>query len=210
MKLDLKPISNIHKLFPVDVMEFEGIEIDQCVIDALRHEELGMYNFPSTVYTSRGDLHKRPEFSNLLRQIQECLNSYMVHYYLDTEKLAVSLMWAVLSREKSGGCHPMHRHAMSVVSGILYLTDGVSTVFHDPVTARNYDTLEVMRRDGWEPYEYIPARKGTLILFPGWFMHSSQPNTEDKERWCISFNTMPEGDTNNTADDYPQVRLKVL
>jgi len=210
MKLDLKPISNIHKLFPTEVMEFEGIEIDQCVWDALHNEELGIYNFPWTVYTSRGDLHKRPEFSNLLRQIQECLNSYMVHYYLDTNSLTVSLMWAVLSQGKSGGCHPLHRHTMSAISGILYLTDGVSTVFHDPVTPRNFDALEIARRDGWLPYEEIPARKGKLILFPGWLMHKSQPNDQEEDRWCISFNTMPEGDTNNTADDYPQVRLQVL
>ena len=209
MKFDLKPVKTIHDIFPTQIMEFEDIEIPQCVWDALHNEELGLYNFPNTVYTSRGDLHKRPEFALITKQVQDCLDTYMVQHMLSCNRLEISLMWSVFAKAREGGHHPIHRHTMSAVCGILYLTDGVSTVFHDPVTSRSYDCLEVERNDGWHPYWSNPAKKGTILLWPGWLLHSSQPNNTENDRWGISFNSLPTGDVNNTANDYPQARISI-
>ena len=165
--IELEDIDRIHKLFPVEVMQFKCPDhIVGQALELLYDEELGMHNLGTTVYTSRGDLHTRPEWTEVCNFIQECLNRWMVHYQLYCNELTLSLMWGVFSKAKSGGGHPIHRHPMSAVSGVLYLTDGVSTIFHDPVTSRNTDTLEVLRNDGWYPEETIAAKRGKLILFP--------------------------------------------
>lgn len=207
--IELEDIDRIHKIFPVEIMQFKcPDEIVDQALELLYDEELGLHNFPNTVYTSRGDLHTRPEWNTVSDFIQQCLNRWMVHYQLSCNELTLSLMWGVYSKAKEGGCHPMHRHAMSSVCGVLYLTDGVSTIFHDPVTSRNTDTLEVLRNDGWFPEETIAAKRGKLVLFPGWLMHSSQGNDRE-ERWALSFNSLPTGDVNNTAQDYPMARIQV-
>ena len=207
--IELEDIDRIHKLFPVEVMQFKCPDhIVGQALELLYDEELGMHNLGTTVYTSRGDLHTRPEWTEVSNFIQECLNRWMVHYQLYCNELTLSLMWGVFSKAKSGGGHPIHRHPMSAVSGVLYLTDGVSTIFHDPVTSRNTDTLEVLRNDGWFPEETIAAKRGKLILFPGWLFHSSEGN-DGEDRWAVSFNSMPTGDVNNTAQDYPMARIQV-
>ena len=208
--IELEDIDRIHKLFPVEMMQFKcPDDIVDKALELLYDEELGLHNFPNTVYTGRGDLHTRPEWTEVTNYIQQCLNRWMVHYKLQCDELTVSLMWGVYSKANEGGKHPMHRHSMSAVCGVLYLTDGVPLVIHDPVTSRNWDTLEIMREDGWDCEVEIAAKRGKLVLFPGWLVHGSRGNDRDTERWAISFNSLPTGDVNNTAQDYPMARIKV-
>ncbi len=127
--MTIKEFDTVHQIFPTEIMEFKDIEIPQCVLDALQDEELGLTNFPYGVYTSKGNLHHRPEFALVNKQIQDCLDRWTISYKLMCDRLKVSLMWAVFSKAHSNASHPTHRHPYAAVCGILYLTDGVSTIF---------------------------------------------------------------------------------
>lgn len=207
--MTIKEFDTVHQIFPTEIMEFKDIEIPQCVLDALHDEELGLTNFPYGVYTSKGNLHHRPEFALVNKQIQDCLDRWTISYKLMCDRLKLSLMWAVYSKAHSNASHPTHRHPYAVVSGILYLTDGVSTIFHDPVVSRERDCLEITREDGWLPYWSNPAKKGTLLLWPGWLMHSSAQNDAPTDRWALSFNAMPDGHVNMTSFNYPMANISI-
>ena len=146
-------------------------------------------------------------------EFEECLEEFKVTFALQCDRLDISLMWGNIAPAGSGVGHPRHRHNMSLVSGVFYLTGGVATVFHDPVYPRTMDCMEVISdnfkvRGG--PIEKIAAEEGKLILFPSWLVHESDRHFFDYDRMTISFNGFPAGNVNPGPFDYPMANIEVL
>ena len=210
-------VNELH-LFPVRIREYWKPEDDihDHLIEYFKTYPAMPSNFPEGVITSKPDLHKcdNDHVVKLNYFFQEALAEYRTQYQLYCDKLEISMEWFNHAPAGSGLGHPLHRHPMSYVSAVYYLTEGAKTAFDDPCTPRVYDSLELNRAKEmeaeWGICETIDAEPGKLILFPSWLRHFSGRQMEDFDRWTISFNVFPDGKSNLGPWDIPQLDDKVL
>ena len=188
------------QLFPVEFYTFK------CPLDLtpwIRHLETtnaGAKYGTNISYTS--NLHTLPEYEPLFAWFVDCLEQVRTECQYDCDSLSVTSSWANCALAGAAMRQNYHRHSMSFLSGVFYLTEGVPTIFEDPVIHRTQAQIEVLRK-GWRgPFEAIENEPGKLVLFPSWMYHSTPPHWGDNDRWVISFNTLPTGAVNyNTATD---------
>ena len=203
-----------HDLFPTTVYEFrlegEDMEMMYQAHEFAKTLSMQMYNFPAGVRTSRGDIHKEEPMKPLCGFFEDCLDYIRCDLALQVEALKISLAWANFAPAGSGVGHPLHRHNYSYLSGVFYFTEGSDTIFQDPVDIRNLDTLEITRDHFDGPFERIKAEPGKLVIFPGWLRHYSDPHAGEKDRWSMSFNSLPHGAVNAGPQGVPMARIKVL
>lgn len=208
--------SDIH-LFPVVLREYQNPQdINAELIEVFKTYPAQQSNFPEGVITSRPDLHKcdNKVVDQLFAFFEDSLMEYRVHNKLYCDALQISLSWFNHAPAGSGFGHPLHRHPMSYISAVYYLTEGAPTYFDDPCTPRTSDTLDVWKDDlvncGWGINEKIEATPGKLILFPSWLKHYSGRQMEKYDRWTVSFNAFPVGKVNVGPWDMPQLNIKLL
>jgi hypothetical protein len=206
-------------LFPVVLREYHNPDhkdLHPRLIEFLSEYPSQQSNIPEGVYTSRPDLHKIEDGpAEELRQFfWDCLAEYRYNYKLYCDGFEISLMWSNHAPAGSGFGHPLHRHPMSYLSAVYYMTDGASTYFEDPCTPRTSDTLDVFMHDkmtsDWGINEKIDAEPGKLIIFPSWLKHYSGRQLDNFDRWTVSFNAFPIGKINMGPWDMPQLNVKVL
>tara|TARA_B100001250_G_scaffold399911_1_gene409844 strand:- start:3911 stop:4531 length:621 start_codon:yes stop_codon:yes gene_type:complete len=201
-------------IFPTTIFQFQ-LEDEEILNDSLKIVEdlkMAQFNFPHRVLSSHGDLHKREDLKPLYNWFHKCLEEVKQEEDLQCDRLKISLSWANWSPPMSGGGHPLHRHNYSYLSAVFYFTEGAPTTFLDPVDIRGLDTLEILKGDRIScPNEVnIDAERGKLILFPGWLRHCSLPHGGDKNRFTISFNSLPDGKINGGPGGIPVAEIKVL
>ena len=205
-------------LFPVKVREYRKPD-DECNAELIKFFKTypqKQSNFPEGVITSKPDLYKCDNV--WVKRIHEwfncCLEEYWNQYQLHCDHLQISQSWFNCAPAGDGFGHPLHRHPMSYVSAVYYLTEGSPTAFDDPCTPRVYDTLDIhMHKEmeaEWGINETIEAEPNKLIIFPAWLRHFSGSHFADYDRWSMSFNAFPTGKINIGPWDYPQLEVKVL
>ena len=185
-------------IFPTNIYAFKNDSIDnKYYIDLLSKETLKEH----TALSSTENLHCKKEYTELFNWFYECIEQLRQAKRYDCDKIEITSSWANKYYADSGMYHSPHKHSMSMYSGVYYLTKGAATVFEDPVHHRVQAQLEVLRH-AFQPFEYIDAEPGKLILFPSWLFHSTTFNHEPIDRWSIAFNTFPAGKINyNLAKD---------
>ena len=209
--------------FPVKIMEYTdpGWTPEWCEEFKAWGREFpaNQSNFPEGVITSKTDMHKQdaPCVQRVVKFFNECLAQYKERFELNCDQLEISIAWFNHAPSQSGWGHPLHRHPMSYVSSVYYITEGAPTIFGDPCTPRTSDTLDVwqdtlMKSDGWNLgiNEMYQSNPGKLIIFPSWLHHFSGRQLQDFDRWTISFNALPTGKVNTGPYGLPQVNLKLL
>ena len=202
-------------LFPVVVREYwnPNAYLDQAIIENFKTLPAIQSNIPEGVFTGKPDLHKSENLDTqlLMEFFEDCLEEYRYTYKLYCDRLSLSLCWFNYAPAKSGVGHPLHRHPMSYLSAVYYMTEGAPTYFEDPCTPRTSDCIDVFRHDAMQAEaginEKVDAEPGKLIIFPSWLKHYSGRQMLDYDRWTVSFNAMPTGKVNNGPWDYPQLTL---
>ena len=205
-------------LFPIKIREYHKPEDDlnDKLIEFFKTYPQQPSNLPEGVLTSRPDLHKcdNEHVKKLHGWFYACLEEYYNEYQLYCDGLEISLSWFNHAPAGSGVGHPLHRHPMSYVSAVYYLTEGAPTAFDDPVTPRVYDTLDVFQHEAmvneWGINETITPEPGKLIIFPAWLRHYSDRQLDNFDRWTMSFNAFPAGKVNVGPWDMPQLEVKLL
>jgi cellulose synthase/poly-beta-1,6-N-acetylglucosamine synthase-like glycosyltransferase len=106
--------------------------------------------------------------------------------------LRLSRLWANVAPKGSGGQHTKHRHPMSLLSGIIYLTEGEPTKFLDPCSARTGAAIEIPNNALFNDLLITP-NPGMMIVFPSYVDHLTMPHygTED-HRMTLAWNSLPE------------------
>ena len=99
-------------------------------------------------------------------------------------KLKISQSW--LNCSFKGNVHHLHFHSLSILSGILYLTDPAFTIFC-PNSLYSLPSL-FPNKGKLENYTY-KGKKGYLVIFPSSLKHFVGPHMSDKPRISFSFNT---------------------
>ena len=205
------------QLFPVLVRKYQipnYEELNANLIQAFPTFPAMQANLPEGVITSRPDLHKAEidPVKTIVQHFNDALEDYRLAYQLCCDRLEITLCWFNHAPAGSGFGHPLHRHPMSYVSAVYYLTEGAPTIFDDPCTPRTYDTLDVWREDLMVAdlgiNEKIDAVPGQLIIFPAWLRHFSGRQMEQFDRWSMSFNAMPAGRVNIGPWGLPQLNVE--
>ena len=130
---------------------------------------------------SATDMHLRAEFTALTREIFELIHGVFTDQgYDDAYEPVCDSMWANVN--PPGAFNRHHTHPRALWSGVYYvhtpddcgllcLTDPrpqahVLTPYFDPKRRSAHTWGEV----------YYQPRAGRLVAFPGWLVHSTQPN----------------------------------
>ena len=161
------------------------------------------YYKPSTQYKSKDFcIHKREEYFPLFEWIEKCINHVKQVERYDCDYLKVTQAW--INKSSSGESLIPHWHPNSILSGIFYLGDHtVGTNFavrdnwyvgHPDSPGQSYIRLSTCQEKQMIFHE-VESISGDLILFPSSFRHGVQENYSKEDRYTISFNTFPSGNT---------------
>ena len=179
--------------FPVRFFKFRASEeLTTITLEEVKKLQFTRQNEPAGVGTS-GAIQNRKEFLPIHKWFQECIDSLHKKERGPTDRLVVNKSWANRSDANTGDRHDFHRHPMSYLSGIFYLTKGAPTIFIDPVKDREWGQFHL---DGYPDKDcklFTQLGPGGLIVFPSYVIHGSEPNYE-VDRFSIAFNTFPQGE----------------
>jgi hypothetical protein len=187
--------------FPVRFFKFHAPEdLTDDTLEKLKKVNFKRLNEPAGVGTSV-QLQTRPEFVRLHKWFQSCIDSIHKNEGYHCDRLVVNKSWGNRSDAKTGDRHDYHRHPMSYLSGIFYLTKGAPTIFLDPVKDREWGQFHL---DGYPDKDcklFSHLGPGGLMVFPSYVIHGSEPNYDDVDRYSIAFNTFPQGNYHSTGQE---------
>ena len=200
----------VHHLFPVRFWTFHASEeLTADTLEKVKSVEFRSYNEPYGVGTS-DQLHSRPEFRDIHAWFQQCVDQVHRDNGWKCDRLVVNKSWANRSDAKSGHHHSAHRHPMSYLSGIFYLTEGSPTVFLDPIRDREWGQFYLEGGPASENRQFVHPGAGGLVLFPSYMLHGSVENESDIDRFTIALNTFPSGVINDfTWGEYERPMAEV-
>ena len=196
-------------MFPVRCFSFKSSnKLLKDTLTKVKELDYRNYNAEFGVGTS-DELQHNPDFYDLHEWFQECIDTLHADNSWTCDRIIVNKSWANRSDADSGHHHAPHRHPMSFLSAIYYLTEGPPTHFVDPIYQRDWAQLHV---DGGpiEDYsQYLRPIPGGLYIFPSYLVHGSDPNLTTKDRFTMSFNTFPSGSINQGGWDRSMLEVKV-
>ena len=196
-------------LFPVRCWNFQASDaLVSDTLDKVKKLDYRRYNEPAGVGTSN-DIHRREEFRGLHSWFQQCVDTIHADNGWQCDRLVVNKSWVNRSDAKGGEHHEPHRHPMSYISGIFYLTEGPPTVFLDPIALREWPQLHLDGGPARDCRQFIHSGAGGCFIFPSYMIHSSVENYEDVDRYSIAFNTFPQGNLNSGGWEQPMVTVDV-
>ena len=114
----------------------------------------------------------------------------------DDNDIYITQSW--INRSEPGQFHPRHKHPNSVISGVMFLDDNADASlppirFHRTLEMFplefNFDELNEFNAS----CQVFDAVRGRLMLFPSLLEHDVDPNTSDRVRTSLSFNTFVKG-----------------
>ena len=131
----------------------------------------------------------------------KCCDMVKRHYSMPFEKTAITEMW--LNKETTGQRHKLHRHPLTIFSGIFYITESNSgTKFYqkdwfvyDNVMMGFVQMAEGVRSRNAAPrVTEFPCKPGTLVIFPANITHEVMTHKLEDPRITISFNAFMNGE----------------
>jgi uncharacterized protein (TIGR02466 family) len=194
-------------LFPTDLFVFKNDFDQETLIELCKKEQFGV---GGPAFSSRRDLHRDKEWKELFNWFEDCLEEIKVAGQMDCDKISITSSWCNIYYAKDYNYHRPHRHSLSYLSAVYYLTAGAPTLFQDPLPWRaEYAQIEVLQHN-FSPLEEVSAEPGKLVIFPSWMFHSTKQHADDFDRWSISFNTLPSGNvnTNMASDSTATIEIK--
>ena len=196
-------------LFPVRCFNFKASSsLVEDTLEKVKKLDYRSYNEPEGVGTSN-DIHANPEFRGLHDWFQKCIDTLHVDNGWQADRIVVNKSWVNRSDANTGHHHDPHRHPMSYLSGIFYLTEGPPTVFLDPLAQREWAQLHLDGGPARDCRQFILSGAGGGFIFPSYMIHSSVENYEDVDRYSIAFNTFPQGNLNSGGWEQPMVTVDV-
>lgn len=193
---------NMAQVFPTYILGYEDPKANDHVPMILEHIQNNEKWTPPPAQPSQtvnNKLHMCPELNSFFNWIDEVLEDCRRTFRWEAERLGVNLAWC--NKADSAGQHQVHVHPNSFLSGVYYLSDNSSpTIFEDPRYQTRSGLMLVshaqpMMSKAWA----APSDKGTLVLFPSWLPHFTEPDPNipgGEYRYTLSFNSMPFGVSN--------------
>ena len=148
-----------------------------------------------------------PEWQHVLDEVMQRVRDYfhgVMRVNHDTE-IYITESW--LNKTDQGQSHHRHWHPNSVLSGVVFLQGDADSGALRFITSE-YAQLEfdIVDSNLWNAKSWsVPARSGTMVLFPSGLEHMTETYQGDASRISLSFNTFVRGPVNTG----PLMRLKI-
>ena len=196
-------------MFPVRCFSFKAPKALVKDTLAKAHKmEYRNYNAEDGVGTCP-DICANPDYRDLMSWFQKCVDTLHVDNGWNCDRVVVNKSWINRSDAGSGHHHAPHRHPMSWLSAIFYLTEGPPTIFVDPIAQREWAQFQLDGGPISDATQFVNPIPGGLYIFPSYLIHSSDPNFSTTDRFSISFNTFPSGNVNGGGWGQSMVNIKV-
>lgn len=137
----------------------------------------------------------QPEMAQIRKYILEKIDMYVEDFKIEDVEFYVTQSW--LNRTFEGGFHHRHKHPNSIISGVLYITDGTPFSLMRPGPSLNDDghTLFKITEDNYHnSSEYqLKIEPTMMLLFPSYIEHFVRPNKSKDTRMSLAFNVYYRG-----------------
>ena len=184
------------------------------VAAALEHvktlEETDAYGGDNGAVTITQRLLDAPLFSEVKKECEHLAKAYVDVQGHQVDEVKIASSWGNTLR-KNEPIH-VHMHPNSYVSGVLYLTDGSTLNFHNPLITEELFTFRpLVIWDGENPHTWqvmsMTPEPGALFLFPSKLKHHVEHNENDF-RYSIAFNTLPIGSIGDSTKEMNIEKIK--
>lgn len=196
----MAPEPEITGLFPTPFMRLPGAVSSELVAALIQHfSAQAMHENNASSHLSHTRM-LQPSESPLLVDLAARVTPQLAEFgaLMFGERLAWSIKEMWVNVLEAGGRQPMHNHANSFISGVVYLspTDPASrTVFMKSPGGVDFSfrndhagtTPGPYSADQWISPQPMP---GDLVLFPSYLMHAVPPNP-GATRITLAFNAIP-------------------
>lgn len=141
---------------------------------------------------------------NLKNDLQFHITTYMKEIMKVSYNVYITNSWKNLTRP--GEQHMIHNHSNSILSGCLYIR---SSYIQPTIsfTRGSCPYLLAFESEEFTPFNAlewtIPVEDNNIIIFPSTLNHYVKPNTSNKDRVSLAFNTFIKGNikTQSTGAD---------
>src|SRR6056300_150932 len=193
---------SITPLFSTPLFSTEIKNITKEELESVKNADYKRFPVDNGYGTKSKYLLNEKSFETLKEKIDQVVKTYLydIMHVNKNHKFEMTESWAVkhIKGDESGS----HRHANSMLSGVLYLqTDETSgdiwfhkdpnqTTIFTPTVDVNFEQTNLFNSQIWA----VKPKTNTLILFPSTLFHSVMPNESNIERYVVAFNYFGFGD----------------
>jgi uncharacterized protein (TIGR02466 family) len=186
--------------FPTSIWSFDGednaalnVALLQAIYEERARDTAGMTGRSSSLsWHSQDDLHRRPAFEPLMRQIIRNVSEVIRFQEWDLTRLTPGIVncWAIVHGRH--GYNRVHTHPHSYLSGVYYVQapEGSGDLYFEDPRSAHVMTMPPVLRQTPATFQKVtyPPRAGRMLVFPAWVPHGVEPNLSDGDRVCLSFN----------------------
>jgi len=144
------------------------------------------------------DVLNLPEWQSLNAEIIMRVRDYFHGVMRVSESTEIYITESWLNKTEQGENHHRHWHPNSVLSGVVFLQGDADSGALRFITS-DYAQLEfdIVDSNLWNAKSWmVPARPGTMVLFPSGLEHMTETYQGDVARISLSFNTFVRGPVN--------------
>ena len=147
---------------------------------------------------------EKEEMKDIKYFLLDCLNEYIDNILVPKNKILPYITESWINVTKTGGFHHLHTHPNSFISGVMYISADAEKdkiYFHKKdslfILDIETDNYIITNSNKW----WLPAKPGTLYLFPSLLSHEVVKTDSEHLRVSLSFNTFLKGiiSTNYTS-----------
>jgi uncharacterized protein (TIGR02466 family) len=128
-------------------------------------------------------------------QIDISIENYVSKFLGETADVKITQSW--LNYNPPGTFHHKHKHANSIVSGVVYLQADEKTGSLNMYRPENQKRQIHNEIETWNPYNYeymfFTPKFGDMFLFPGTVYHDTEVNRSTISKISLGFNTFYSG-----------------
>lgn len=189
-------MANIINLFP-SIAYTDMVYLNDNIMEKVKSFEYERMYADNGSYTkNKYVLEELPDVKN---QIQKIVDKYIheIHSVVDHQKFELMNSWVNI--HKPNDWAQRHDHANSVLSGVLFLEvpekSGAFIIHREHKNfVDNCIRLDYKHQNEYNTYDVkFKPKKGGLILFPSWVIHSVTKNESEQNRYTLAFNYYPRG-----------------
>lgn len=151
----------------------------------------------STMLSDSSQILEHPALSKLKSTKLKYIDHYVKNILGCSNKLIMTSSW--LTMNQNGSVHERHSHGNVILSSVLYFSENLIDINLAPFYISQKGLSNVFKSfqfqydiENYNEYNStnlsLTPKTNTLIIFPGWMLHGSEPQQSRQKRYCIGSN----------------------
>lgn len=151
----------------------------------------------STMLSDSSQILEDPKLLKIKNTKLKYINEYVKNIIGCSNKFIMTSSW--LTMNQNGSSHERHSHGNVIISAVLYFGEnlenknmssfyisqkGLTNVF----SSFQFQYNIINYNEYTSPNLSLTTKTNTLIIFPAWLLHGSEPQNSNFKRYCIGSN----------------------